>query len=212
MRVKRFLLRLGIALGSIFVVVLILGMTSERFTNFLMIPITENQGLVRSDVIIVLGAGSRSTTPHLPPQAYARVQQGVSLLLDGWAPKMVVSGGYSTHTGLTEAPLMATIARTAGARPEQVIEEPQSKNTWENATDSLAIMQEKGWASALVVTSPYHTYRACAIFHKQGANVRCIAAPLRTEASHTVYERLMDLRSVLREYGAIIYFYLKHYI
>lgn len=83
MRVKRFLLRLGIALGSIFVVVLILGMTSERFTNFLMIPITENQGLVRSDVIIVLGAGSRSTTPHLPPQAYARVQQGVSLLLDG---------------------------------------------------------------------------------------------------------------------------------
>jgi uncharacterized SAM-binding protein YcdF (DUF218 family) len=107
---------------------------------------------------------------------------------------------------------MAEIALADGATTEQVVQEPRSKNTWENATESLAIMKERGWKTALIVTSPYHTFRACAIFHKQQADVRCIAAPLRTEASHTLYERMMDLRSVVREYGAIVYFYLKHYI
>ena len=192
------------------IIVLILAATTEWPTNLLMAPLTQNEPLVKSDVIIVLGAGSRSTTPHLPPQAFARVQEGVSLLQDGWAPTMIVSGGYNIHTGLTEAPLMKAVAVTDGAPANIVIPEPQSKDTWENATDSLAIMKAGGWTSALVVTSPYHTWRACHIFRKQHANVHCIAAPLRTAASHTVYERLMDFRSVVREYGAIVYFFMKH--
>jgi len=192
--------------------IVVLGATSEQFTNLLMVPVTEDQSLRRSDVIIVLGAGSRTTTPHLPPQADARVATGVELLKDGWAPKIIVSGGYNKHTDLTEAPLMAEIAYSKGANQPQVILEPTSKNTWENATNSLAIAKANGWKTALVVTSPYHTWRACMIFKKQMADVHCIAAPLRTERSHTAYERLMDTRSVLREYGAIVYFFLKHYI
>lgn len=194
------------------VAVLLLAATTEWPTNLLMAPLTQNESLQKTDVIIVLGAGSRSQAPHLPPQAYARVQEGVTLLQDGWAPRMIVSGGYNVHTTLTEAPLMAAAAVQDGAAPAQVIQEPRSKNTWENATDSLAIMAENNWKTALVVTSPYHTWRACHIFRKQRADVHCIAAPLRTSASHTVHERLMDFRSVVREYGAIVYFFLKHYI
>jgi uncharacterized SAM-binding protein YcdF (DUF218 family) len=192
--------------------VLILGATSEGFTNLLMIPVTENQSLRKSDVIIVLGAGSRTTAPHLPPQADARVTTGVELMRDGWAPRMIVSGGYNQHTGLTEAPLMAEIAYSKGATEKQVIQEPTSKNTWENATNSLEIVRKNAWKTVLVVSSPYHTWRACMIFKKQQADVHCIAAPLRTERSHSIYERLMDTRSVVREYGAIVYFFLRHYI
>lgn len=209
---RRFFVRFVLSLTLVVALGFTLAATSERFTNLLMIPITEDQGLRKSDVVIVLGAGSRSTTPHLPPQADARVATGVALVRDGWAPRMILAGGYNRHTALTEAPLMAEIAFQEGATAEQVIQEPASKDTWENATNSLSIMKAHGWTTALVVTSPYHTWRACMIFQKQSADVRCIPAPLRTERSHTVYERLMDTRSVVREYGAIVYFFFKHYI
>lgn len=205
-------LRIGITLGTLGVLMILLGATSEQFTNFLMIPLTANQGLEKADVVIVLGAGSRSSIPHLPPQADARVATGLQLVQDGWAPRMIVAGGYNTHTRLTEAPLMSEYARHIGATPQQLVEEPNSKNTWENATNSLSIMKERGWKTALVVTSPYHTWRSCMFFKKQQADVHCVAAPLRTERSHTAYERLMDTRSVVREYGAIVYFFLRHYI
>ena len=183
---------------------------TEWPTNLLMAPLVLDEPLRPSDTIIVLGAGSRVQSPHLPPQASARVQEGVTLLDDGWAPRLIVAGGYSMHTHLTEAPLMAEAAIADGALSTAVIQEPESRDTWENATNSLAIMKTNGWKTAIVVTSPYHTWRACHIFRKQQADVRCVAAPMRTEASHTPYERLMDFRSVVREYGAIVYFFLKH--
>lgn len=209
---KRKILWWGSGLLGLAVLILVFAATTEWPTNLLMAPLIENESLVKSDVIIVLGAGSRATIPHLPPQADARVHEGVALLKDGWAPRIIVSGGYNVHTGLTEAPLMATQAEQDGVPATAVLQEPRSKNTWENASLSLALMKEQGWKTALVVTSPYHTWRACHIFRKQNANIHCIAAPLRTNASHTIYERLMDFRSVVREYGAIVYFYFRHYI
>lgn len=181
-------------------------------TEFLALPLTVYEQPRQMDTIIVLGAGSRRQGDPLPPQAKERVQRGVDLLTQGYAPRIILAGGKNEKTGYTESALMYTYALGIGARADQLIEENQSTDTWENANNSLAIMRRNDWHSAVVVTSSYHTLRSCTIFHKLKATVRCVAAPLSMIPTNTVYERLMDFRSVVREYGAIVYFVLKHYL
>ncbi len=172
-------------------------------------PLVRQDHLVPADVIIVLGAGTNRGTDPLPAQAKSRVDRGLVLLEAGLAPRMIVAGGTSRVTGLNESALMAPYAVSHGARPDQVVREARSKNTYQNAVYSLAIMRERGWTTALVVTSPYHTWRACRIFEKQRATIRCVAAPPRGEELTSPLERLRRLRGVVREYGAIVLSYIR---
>ncbi len=172
--------------------------------EFLALPLTIYESPQKADVVIVLGAGARKHGEPLPPQAKERVIRAVGLMQQGYAPAIIVAGGLNIHSGFVEAKLMAPYAVSRGVDAAQIIQEDQSKNTWENAVNSLAIMQRNGWQSALVVTSSYHTLRACTIFRKLRADVRCLATPLSTIPTNTVYERLTDFRSVAREYGALV--------
>lgn len=180
--------------------------------ELLQLPLVVYNSPRAADVVIVLGAGARKNGEPLPPQAKERVQRGVNLVAQGYAPTMIVAGGLSKQSGYVEADLMKTYAMSLGLSGDQIVEENRSINTWENAVNSLDIMSRNEWQTALVVTSPYHTLRACAIFHKLKATTSCIGAPLNIISTDTVYERLTDFRSVAREYGAIVYFVLKHYL
>lgn len=173
--------------------------------ELLQLPLVVYEVPQQTDVVIVLGAGARKNGEPLPPQAKERIQRGVSLVRLGYAPTMIVAGGLSKKSGYVESDLMKTYAMSLGLSGDQIVEEGRSINTWQNATNSIDIMKRNSWTSALVVTSPYHTLRACTMFRKQHASVRCIAASLNTIPTDTVYERLTDLRSVVREYGALVY-------
>ncbi len=181
-------------------------------TELLQLPLTIHEQPQAADVVIVLGAGARKHGEPLPPQAKERIQRGVNLVKQGFASTMIVAGGLNKHSGYVEADLMKPDAVSQGLSADNVIEENRSINTWENAVNSLGIMDRNNWHSALVVTSPYHTLRACAVFRKLKATVHCIAAPLSIIPTNTVYERLTDFRSVVREYGAMVLFVWKHYL
>jgi uncharacterized SAM-binding protein YcdF (DUF218 family) len=173
-------------------------------------PIMVDQPATAVDVVIVLGSGTRENDDNnLPPQAEQRVKKGVELVQAGYAPRLIVAGGLSPVTNLIEADLMATEAVADNLPAAQIYKEAESRDTWQNATNSLAIMDKQGWKTALVVTSPYHTWRACRMFWKQHANVRCVAAPYALVPARSTYEKFMDNRSVVREYGAIIYAWLQ---
>ncbi|WP_176140550.1 YdcF family protein [Halobacillus salinus] len=68
-----------------------------------------------------------------------------------------------------------------GIDSSDIIEEPEAEDTYTNATLSRAIMQEKGFNSALVVTSDYHTRRTKMTFNKiydsSGIELSYAAAP-----------------------------------
>lgn len=198
--------------GGIGLVSIVLILLTDWPTNFLMIPLTLHEQPRPSDVIIVLGAGARKNPPHVPPQAQSRVLEGVLLRKQGYADYIIVSGGYHRHSRLVEAPLMKEYALEQGELSRDVILEARSVDTRANAEFSLAIMAKRNWRTALVVTSPYHTWRACRIFRKLQADVRCIVAPFSLVHMDTVFERLVNLRSVVREYGAIIYGWYRGYL
>ncbi|UUX35254.1 YdcF family protein [Fundicoccus culcitae] len=46
-----------------------------------------------------------------------------------------------------------------GIEENQIVHEDYATSTWTNALNSLAIMEEHGWDSALVVSSDYHMQR-----------------------------------------------------
>ncbi|MBI5466772.1 MAG: YdcF family protein [Candidatus Kerfeldbacteria bacterium] len=172
-------------------------------------PLTRDEQPRQSDVIIVLGAGTRTRGDHLPPQAKQRVLEAQELHAANIAPMVIMSGGLNHKTGLTESKEMVLFGYQHGLPLEAMIAETQSTSTWENAKFSLTVMSQRGWTTATVTTSPYHTWRACRMFRKQGADVRCVAAPYSLLPQTSMSERLADTKAVLREYGAIVYNFLK---
>ncbi len=187
----------------------ILSGTTTWLRDGLTSPLVVNDPLEKSDVIIVLGAGTRKHGDKIPPQAKQRALAGLDLQRQGWAQTIIMSGGRSRRTGYVESMEMLVYGYVQGGSLDAMVAEAKSKDTFENAKYSLAIMQARGWRTALIVTSPYHTWRACRIFRKQGADVRCVVAPFSLLPQHSVYEHLTDTRSVVREYGAIVYNWMK---
>ena len=126
--------------------------------------------LLPVDVVIAIsgdGTGERART------AAALVQRG-------FAPAVILSGsaGGRAPGGATAAMRREVLA--AGVPPERVFVEEESGSTLDNAVNSARLMEEHGFRSAILVTSPYHTRRALWLFESElaprGLDVRAYAA------------------------------------
>ena len=70
---------------------------------------------------------------------------------------------------------MQDVLAVMGVPPSALILEEQSKNTYDNAVNSAAILQQRGMQRILLVSSAFHMRRADALFKRQGLDV--IPAP-----------------------------------
>ena len=110
------------------------------------------------DTIIVLGA------PALPdgnpsPEERARVMEGVREFKAGRAGHIIFSGGAAQNR-FVEGEVMAELAEVQGVPVADIVIEGQSKDTIQNIYFSYRLMQQRGWTSAEVVSSPSHLPRA----------------------------------------------------
>ncbi len=92
-----------------------------------------------------------------------RVRHGVRLFHDGAAKFLLMSGGRNGHS-TPEAVLMRALAVEEGVPEGSVVLESVSTRTLENAFFSKAVMEERGWTRALVVTDRFHLPRALFAF------------------------------------------------
>jgi uncharacterized SAM-binding protein YcdF (DUF218 family) len=138
---------------------------------------TGNTFAPRFDAIIVLGAGVDSDG-NPSPTLLARVTEAVHEYERGVAPRLIFTGGsaFGDH-GYIEAAVMSRIAQSEGVPPSSLIAEPHARNTIQNACFSVRIMQQHGWHSAEVVTSPGHLPRAGIIFSATPIHWQAHAAP-----------------------------------
>lgn len=120
------------------------------------------QPLARCECLLVLGSNDPRVAEH-----------GARLFLEGWAPRIVFSGGVGALTeGMyvaSEAEHFAGIAREMGVPDEQILIEPHSTNTGENIRFTRALLERHGLspASFLVVQKPFMERRTYATFRKQ---------------------------------------------
>ena len=125
---------------------------------------------------------------------------------DGYADYIILTGGEVKDTNYAEADELIEYALEKDVPENIIFKESKSRDTYENAVYSQEIMQEENWQTALVATSDYHTKRACKVFRKLNMNVKCIAAEI---PQYNLYQKLEYFKSILREYGATIYYWIR---
>lgn len=111
--------------------------------------------LAKADAIVVVSGGDTD----------ARISEGVKLYLQEWAPKLIFSGA-AAEGDVSNALAMKRIAILSGIPGEDVLIEEDSKTTAENADFTAKIIQDNGFKSIILVTSPYHQRRAYTQFRQ----------------------------------------------
>ena len=139
------------------------------------------------DAIVVLGAAIRADgTPG--PALIRRLDHGIEMFRQGRARALLLTGG-AVVAGPAEAWLMADLARGAGVPDEALVIEDRSKSTLENARFSAAIMAERGWRRALLVSDGHHLPRALLAFRASGIAAAGSAVPGVFRAGPGAYAR-----------------------
>lgn len=134
-----------------------------------------------TEAIVVLGGCTRPADAPRPwvdvSEAGDRVLHGAQLYKAGKAPKLIFSGGRIEWKGggPPESEDMAQIAAAMGVPRRDILQDPTSLNTYQNAVNVKAILEQEGINRVLLVTSAMHMPRSLAIFKKQG--IEAIAAP-----------------------------------
>jgi uncharacterized SAM-binding protein YcdF (DUF218 family) len=120
-----------------------------------------------ADVIIVLGAGlNADNTPT--PSMIRRADHAAALWQGGIAAHIICSGGYPGKATVSEASACQTALLAASVPSDVIILEEASRSTEENALETHAIMQAKGWHTAVIVSDGYHLLRANWLFQMNG--------------------------------------------
>ncbi len=105
-------------------------------------------------------------------QSVDRINHTIELYKKGYIRKILISGGSGSilKPELKEAPKLKEYAVNSGVPAEDILIEPNSRNTYENASLSKSFLQEYGFADGtiLLITSAFHMRRASACFEKQG--------------------------------------------
>jgi uncharacterized SAM-binding protein YcdF (DUF218 family) len=160
--------------------------------------------LEKADVILVLAGDTNGE----------RVAQGVELYKQGYAKHLLMSGGSLTWN-LTYAGWMKKQAVELGVPGPAVLLQDRSTSTIDDAKFSLPIVKEHGFRSVIVVTSPYHTRRAAAVFKKifgrQGIKVLIYPVQHSNFEPHDWWRRHEDTAFVVWEYVARVMYLLKGY-
>lgn len=135
----------------------------------------ERQAVKPADVIVVLGYPTREDGQPSHNMRY-RVKEGVFLYREGYAPRLLFSGG-AAYNQFVEAEVMAELAVEMGVDRSDILLEPYSLSTKENVYLVAEMMRERGWQSAIVVTNYYNTRRVRFFMNDEGLDVVAVPAP-----------------------------------
>ncbi len=139
-----------------------------------------------TDAVIVLAAAV-STDARLTPSGVDRLLEGLRLVEAGAAPRLVVSRVWAAGTpehSVSSDRDQGELGRLVGGGVETLLLD-SVRSTRLEAVRAKALFDQHHWRTAVVVTSPVHTRRACATFEAVGLIVTCRASPDRTVAIRT---------------------------
>lgn len=143
--------------------------------------------------IVVLGGGRRPLVPEyhgpsLAPRGVARLRYGLWLARNTGLPVAFSGGiGHGGETGPSEAEIAAMIAQRDYGYPIRWTE-TTSRDTRENATNTIALLHGTGIRQVVLVTHAAHMPRALRHFRQaieaRQAGITIIAAPMGAPASN----------------------------
>jgi len=155
----------------------------------------------RVDAIIVLGSavwsGGRAS-----PSLNARMQHALALYQAGYAPYLILCGGVGGNPP-SEAEVMRRLAISAGVSADALVLEDQSHSTEENLANAKKVMDARGWHNAVIVSDPFHLYRAEIIARDLGIEAYGSGA----STSSTYARADLRVQYTVREAIALMWYY-----
>jgi uncharacterized SAM-binding protein YcdF (DUF218 family) len=151
--------------------------------------------LVAADLIISLSGDSYCQ----------RERQAVALYQQGRAPRVLVSG-YAYGPDQDTSTAASAYVRSLGLPENVVIALPGGNNTRLEAEHIATLMRARGWRSAILVTSAFHSRRAFFTFARTAPDLTFSSAPVPARAPEWEPEkwwtRRGDLGTTVREFFA----------
>ncbi len=132
-------------------------------------------------VVVLSGMVSENKTTGFPRfgRSADRLWQGLWLLKQEYADTMVFSGGVGGlfNDQKSEGRLVKDYLKDVGLMEDRILFESESRNTYENALNSVSLFKERGMEKKIIlVTSAFHIPRARACFEHQGFDVEVFPA------------------------------------
>lgn len=130
------------------------------------------------NAVVLLGAGTvRTPDGAVQPALFAngRINEALALYrgckASGMSCKLEVSGGDALHTGKSEAAVYGALLKRLGVPTADLLLEPRSMNTWQNAKFSAPLLRAYGARRVVLVSSATHLRRASLYFAHFGIAV-----------------------------------------
>ena len=154
----------------------------------------------RADAIVVLSAGVTSDG-LLQQQSLDRLIKGIELVRAGIAARLIVTREQKRigNAVVTSAEDQNRVIALGG--DIEVITTGVVASTREEAMRVAEMSKRNNWSRIVLVTSPFHSRRACATFEKAGLVVSCVPSDSRDVA----VRRLSGPDTRLRAFSLWIY-------
>jgi len=166
----------------------------------------------KADVIVAFGGGVGETGKP-GTSTIERARYAAELYNQGYADKIIFSSGYF-YAHYNDAENMRLLALSMGVADRDIILEEAAGSTYENAIFSSEILNKNGWASALLVSSPYNMRRASMVFNRHSPDLEVSYMPVKRPQFYDRLGRvkLEQIKGIAHEYFGIIYYLFKGYI
>ena len=139
-----------------------------------------------ADAIIVLGAAAYDAKPS--PVFEERIRHGLDLYRQGYAPKLIFTGGYGgVGARFSESQVARRYALRQGVPDKAILIESLSRNTHDNLRQASLLMQQHQLHDVIVVSDPLHMARALRISKELG--IRAVGSPTPTSRFRTFATR-----------------------
>lgn len=154
----------------------------------------------RSDAIVVLGASQFDGRPSAVFRA--RLDHAKTLYDDSVAGRIVTVGGSQPGDRFTEGAAGRRYLVDAGVPRSDVVAIKEGDDTLSSLEAVNAVLQRRGWSSAVVVTHPWHSLRARTVARDLGID----AETSPTRSGPAVRSRATELRYIARETMAYVFY------
>jgi uncharacterized SAM-binding protein YcdF (DUF218 family) len=131
------------------------------------------EGIQPADAILVLGR--KLADDAITPVFEARLNHALGLWRQGFAPRLLVTGGITGRACLSEGAAGRAWLLDQGVPAEAILTEDRSQHTLENLFWVREQVREAGWQSLIIVSDPLHLARAQAM--AEGLGLRTLRCP-----------------------------------
>lgn len=187
------------AMMSVFAIALLLG---SRAGDFLA---NESNNPRQADLVVILGGGWET-----------RVVTGGSLMRDGWAEHVLLTGVQKAHdrNGEPSNDPRYSYLRSLGVSSETILLDSSAESTWEEAHVIRDLVKKNGWSSVLIVSDPPHFRRLGWVCERvlgvSNIDYRLIASRPRWWNPSLWWENKISASFVLKEFIKLFYYRVKY--